>query len=167
LAEPSILFEESPPIAPPIPEKSKLALDRVAKKYDPALRDQINRQLGFAGEEHVFHSEQQRLIASDRTDLARKVRWVSQEDGDGLGYDIRSYDSQGRERLLEVKTTRGASTTPFYLTKNENDVAAERPEAFRLYRVYEFSQKPRLFTLTPPLESILRLEPLTFRASLK
>ena len=57
--------------------------------------------------------------------------------------------------------------TPFYLTRNENDVAKERPDTFRLYRLYDFSQRPKLFTLTPPLEAILQLEPLTFRASLK
>jgi len=30
-----------------------------------------------------------------------------------------------------------------------------------------FSQMPGLFTLTPPLEAVLQLEALTFRASLK
>jgi hypothetical protein len=92
---------------------------------------------------------------------------VSREDGDGLGYDIRSYDPAGAERWIEVKTTRGGSTTPFYLTRNENEVAKERPDAFRLYRLHDFSQRPGLFTLTPPLEAVLQLEPLTFRASLK
>lgn len=163
----SILFEEAPPIAPPINAKAKQAFERVARKFDPALRDQLNRTLGIAGEKQVFESERRRLTIMDRPDLARKVRWVSQEDGDGLGYDIRSYDAHGKERLLEIKTTRGGNTTPFYLTRNENAVAEERPEAFRLYRVYDFSKDPRLFTLTPPLAAVLQLEPMTFRASLK
>ena len=76
-------------------------------------------------------------------------------------------DEAGTERWIEVKTTRGGSTTPFYLTRNENDVAKERPDTFRLYRLYDFAERPRLFTMKPPLEALLLLEPLTFRASLK
>ena len=95
------------------------------------------------------------------------MRWVSHADGDGLGYDIRSYEEDGSERWIEVKTTRGGNATPFYLTRNENEVAKERPDAFRLYRLYDFSRTPRLFTLQPPLEKLLTLEPLTFRASLR
>ncbi len=166
-AESSALFAEPPPTPPPLSPTAGKAFERVARKFDPALKDQLNRALGLAGERRVFESEQQQLILLDRPDLARKVRWVSQEDGDGAGYDIRSYDGRGAERLIEVKTTRGGNATPFYLTKNENEVASERPDAFRLYRLYDFSKQPRLFTLTPPLEAILHLVPMTFRASLK
>lgn len=127
----------------------------------------MNQALGFAGEQHIFEFEQRKLFDAGRRDLAKKVRWVSQADGDGLGYDIRSYEENGNERWIEVKTTRGGNATPFYLTRNENEVAKERPDAFRLYRLYDFSKAPRLFTLKPPLEALLTLEPLTFRASLK
>ena len=161
------LFESTPPAPLSISPKAKTAFERVARKFDPALRDQLNRALGLAGEELIYEREKQLLIDADRKDLARKVRWVSREDGDGAGYDIRSYDMAGAERWIEVKTTRGGSTTPFDLTRNENEVAKERPEAFRLYRLHDFSQKPGLFTLTPPLEALLQLEALTFRASLK
>jgi len=161
------LFESTPPAPLSISPKAKIAFERVARKFDPALRDQLNRALGLAGEELIYEREKQLLIDADRKDLARKVRWVSREDGDGAGYDIRSYDTAGAERWIEVKTTRGGSTTPFYLTRNENEVAKERPEAFRLYRLHDFSQKPGLFTLKPPLEALLQLEALTFRASLK
>jgi Domain of unknown function (DUF3883) len=166
-ADEAALFVEGPPVAPPVSAKARGALDRVARKFDPALRDQLNRTLGRAGEERIFEYERQSLIRLDRPDLARKVKWVSVEDGDGAGYDILSFDPSGAKRLIEVKTTRGGNTTPFYLTRNENEVAAERPDAFRLYRLYDFSHRPRLFTLTPPLEAVLQLEPLTFRASLK
>lgn len=161
------LFESAPPAAPPISPRARTAFERVARKFDPALRDQLNRSLGLAGEQLIYEREKQLLIDQDRVDLARKVRWVSQEDGDGAGYDIKSYDATGAERWIEVKTTRGGSTTPFYLTSNENEVASERPDAFRLYRLHDFSQTPGLFTLTPPLEAVLQLEALTFRASLK
>lgn len=167
LAELQNLYEE----APPSPGQSRAmrpkGLVRLIRKFDPALRDQLNRSLGQAGEQHIYEHEQQKLINVGRIDLARRVRWVSEADGDGAGYDIRSYDESGAERWIEVKTTRGGNRTPFYLTQNENEVAKERPDAFRLYRLYDFSQLPKLYTLTPPLEAVLQLEPLTFRASLK
>ncbi len=47
------------------------------------------------------------------------MRWVSDEDGDGAGYDIASFERDGRARLIEVKTTRGWERTPFHITCNE------------------------------------------------
>jgi hypothetical protein len=167
LAEAPELYLGPPPSPQGVDSKRPRALERLIRKFDPAARDQLNRALGRAGEERIFDYERQTLIKLERPDLARKVRWISEEDGDGAGYDIRSFDPSGAERLIEVKTTRGGNTTPFYLTRNENDVAAERPDAFRLYRLYDFSKQAGLFTLTPPLEAVLQLEPLTFRAALK
>ena len=164
-AESQMLFEEPPPLlsnsAPRRPER----LERLVRKFDPSERDFRNRALGKAGEELVVDFERARLTALDRSDLARKVRWVSQEDGDGAGYDIHSFDASGRDRLVEVKTTRGGRTTPFFLTRNERSLADERPDAFRLFRVYEFSAANRLFKLRPPLELAVMLEPETYRAS--
>jgi hypothetical protein len=113
----------------------------------------------------VFRFEQQRLRQLDRADLAKKIRWISQEDGDGAGYDILSFDHKGEERFLEVKTTVGSQTAPFYLTRNELSFSNERPKEFRIYRLYDFSKTPKMFELAPPLEKLIRLEPLSFEAS--
>lgn len=148
---------------PPRPEP----LERLVRKFDPVERDFRNRRLGKAGEEFIFEFERRRLASRDRSDLARKVRWVSQEDGDGAGFDILSFDHSGAERLIEVKTTCGGNTTPFYLTRNEQDRSIERPDAFRLYRLYGFSRTPRIFELVPPLSASVRLDPLVFTASFR
>jgi hypothetical protein len=165
MSEEQELYMGPPPVRhgslPPRPE----ALERLIRKFDPAARDEHNRVLGRAGEERIVKFERQKLINMDRSDLAKKIRWVSQEDGDGAGYDILSFDRSGAERLIEVKTTCGNDVTPFYLTRNERDLAQERPTEFRLYRLYQFSKRPGLYELTPPLEPNLRLEPITFRAS--
>ena len=71
----------------------------------------------------------------------------------------------GEERFLEVKTTVGSQTAPFYLTRNELSFSNERPKEFRICRLYDFSKAPKMFELTPPLENLVRLEPLTFQAS--
>lgn len=66
------------------------------------------------------------------------------------------------------KALHRSSLTPFYLTRIENDVARDNIlSSVRLYRLYDFSRRPGLFTLTPPLEPVLRLEAMTFRASLR
>lgn len=158
------LFVETPPsLLPLIPQREDL--ERLVRKFNPVERDFRNRKLGRDGEELVFHFERQRLEARDRPDLARKVRWISEEDGDGAGYDILSFDAMGKERLLEVKTTVGSDTTPFYITRNELSFSSERPEAFRLCRVFDFSMRPRMFELAPPLENFVHLSPLSYEAS--
>lgn len=161
---PAEIFVVPPTLAAanePIPE----ALRRLVRKFDPVERDQRNRSLGKAGEEFVVDLERRQLTGADRSDLARKVRWVAAEDGDGAGYDVLSFDRTGHERLLEVKTTNGSARTPFFLTRNERDLAAERPADWRIYRVHLFAKEPRIFTLAPPLENAVNLRPETWRAS--
>jgi hypothetical protein len=158
------LFVEAPPALLPIsPQREDI--ERLVRKFNPVERDFRNRKLGRDGEELVLHFERQRLESYDRPDLASKIRWVSEEDGDGAGYDILSFDAKGKERFLEVKTTVGSDITPFYITRNELSFSSERPEAFRLCRVFDFSMRPRMFELAPPLENFVHLSPLSYEAS--
>jgi hypothetical protein len=139
-------------------------LERLIRKFDPVERDHRNRTLGKAGEEFVVQIERARLSNMNREDLARKIRWVAAEDGDGAGYDILSFKPTGHEILIEVKTTNGVARTPFYLSRNECDLAQERPTDWRIYRVHLFAKTPRIFTIAPPLETSLNLQPETWRA---
>jgi hypothetical protein len=140
-------------------------LERLVRKFDPIERDFRNRRLGKAGELFVIEVERQRLNRLDREDLSRKIRRISDEDGDGAGYDVLSFEPNGKERLIEVKTTNGSSKTPFFLTRTEMAVASERPDAWNLYRVHLFAQSPRIFTLRPPLEDSVYLRAEAWRAS--
>jgi len=164
IESPAIFVDDSPP-PPGAPRPPRPAgLERLVRKFDPVARDFRNRSLGKAGEALIVDFERRRLEALERKDLASKVRWVAQEDGDGAGYDIHSYDRQGNDRLIEVKTTQGVRSTPFFVTRNELSLAHERPEHFRLYRLYEVARAPRLFKLKPPLEKAVTLEAETWRA---
>ncbi|MCK0195729.1 DUF3883 domain-containing protein [Ancylobacter sp. 6x-1] len=78
----------------------------IARKFDVAGRDERNRALGRAGEERVLAHERASLQAVGREDLARKVRWVSEEDGDGAGYDIESFAPDGLSRLAQRRDVR-------------------------------------------------------------
>lgn len=92
---------------------------------------------------------------------------MSEEEGDGAGYDIRSYEADGRDRLIEVKTTSFGKQTPFYLTRNELRVSTERSQMYHLYRVFKFRTSPRLFSLAGKLDECCTLSPVSYLASVK
>ncbi len=164
LADSPIIFVEQAPAFTPGANPPPDHVARLVQKFDPAARDARNRSLGERGEELTLRSEHARLRAEGRDDLARKVRWVSKEDGDGAGYDILSFDTSGKERFLEVKTTNGHSKTPFYISANEKSFADETSDRFRLFRLYDFAKEPKAFKIQPPLESHLNLETATYKA---
>lgn len=149
--------------APPPRELDRIAA--VARKYDVAGRDARNRALGRVGEERVLAHEHATLLSAGRTDLANGIRWVSHVDGDGAGYDIQSFEADGRDRLIEVKTTNGWERTPFHITRNELAVADERRDAWLLMRLWNFAREPQAFELRPPLEAHVSLVATSFQAS--
>jgi hypothetical protein len=166
VAEAPTLWIGPPPEVDEKEQKEPEALRQLVRKFDPAERDARNRKLGKHGEEFVFMREQHWLRSHDQADLARKIEWTSETRGDGAGYDIRSFELDGRERLIEVKTTNGSAKTPFFLSENERAFSDERPDAFKLLRLYSFIEKPCAFELRPPLSERLALNPVSYRASL-
>lgn len=155
-----------PPPTPSADDKKETeALRRLVRKFDPAERDARNRALGKQGEELVLTHERGRLIAAGRNDLARKLEWTSEEQGDGAGYDIHSFEPDGSDRLIEVKTTNGSALTPFFLTENERAFSEERLDAFRLVRLHDFRKRPAAFELAPPLGQWVKLIPISYRAA--
>lgn len=166
LHESPLLWVGPPPThsnRPPPPELERTL--HIARKFDVAVRDERNRALGRAGEERVLEHEHAALTRAGRDDLARKIRWVSEEDGDGAGYDIASFAPDGRPRLIEVKTTNGWERTPFQITSNELAVAEERRTEWCLFRLWHFSREPKAFKLHPPLDAHVSLTAMTFQAS--
>lgn len=138
---------------------------RRAVKRDYLEREARNRSLGLAGEEFVVQLEHWRLNQMGMSKLADRVEHVSQTKGDGLGYDVLSFEANGRERLIEVKTTSFARETPFFVTKGELELSQEMHDQFRLYRLFEFRQSPRMFELSGALNLHCELDAVTYRAS--
>lgn len=166
LREEPMLWIGPPPThsnAPPPDELEQMTA--IARKYDVAERDARNRALGRAGEERVLAHERASLLAAGRSDLADRIRWVSHVDGDGAGYDILSFDPNGSDRLIEVKTTNGWERTPFHITRNELAVAQERRKDWRLMRLWNFAREPKAFELQPPLEAHVSLIATSYQAS--
>ena len=120
--------------------------------------------MGRAGEEFVLQFEHERLWRAGQKRLADRIEHVSRTQGDGLGFDILSFEENGRERLIEVKTTQFGPLTPFFATRNEVDVSESRDNEYQLYRLFKFSEQPRLFMLGGSLRRSCDLEPSHFSA---
>lgn len=99
--------------------------------------NKVNKDLGDEGELFVLEYEKE-CVKKYNLPSAKNVRHISVDEGDGLGYDILSYDSQGNEIYIEVKTTEGGEKTSFYITANELLKSEQEKEKYFLYRVYNF-----------------------------
>lgn len=160
-----LLRMETPP--PEVVEDSYTFHDRSLRFRKGAKRDYLaiearNAALGLEGEHLVLRFEHERLWRAGRKSLADRIEHVSQTRGDGLGYDILSFEDDGRERLLEVKTTRFGPLTPFFISRNELRVSEEMGDRYRICRLYAFERNPRLFKLSAPLDRTCRLEPVEY-----
>jgi Protein NO VEIN, C-terminal len=66
--------------------------------------------------------------------------------------------------LIEVKTTRFGALTPFFASSNEVEVSDRRNADYQLYRVFKFSEQPKLFMLPGSLRRSCRLDLVTYAA---
>jgi hypothetical protein len=136
----------------------------VGVQRDYLAREARNRSLGLAGEVFVIAFEQHRLWQLGKKLLSEKVEHVSKTKGDGLGYDVLSFDSDGRERFIEVKTTSFGRETPFYVSRNELSFSTSFASQYSLCRVFEFRRKPRMFELPGSIQGQVLLDPVSFLA---
>jgi hypothetical protein len=102
--------------------------------------DKQKKHIGDLGENFVLKREKHFLRSNGKANLAKKVKHVSQEKGDGLGYDILSYDLNGSKKYIEVKTTSGPLSTPFFISKNELIKSKKVDEEYFVYRVFDFDK---------------------------
>lgn len=98
------------------------------------------KQIGDLGEQFIFSQEREK-VKKYKLPSSKQVTWVSRDKGDGLGFDILSYDENGKEMYIEVKTTTGEENTSFYISANELEKSKLYAENYYLYRVYQFDTK--------------------------
>ena len=127
-------------------------------------REAANQSLGNAGEEFAERYEIARLVAARRESLAARVERVSRTRGDTTGFDILSFEVDGRERLIEVKTTRYGRHTPFFMTRNEVRTSETHSAQYALYRLFQFRDTPRLFVLPGSVRANCELDPSIYEA---
>ena len=69
--------------------------------------------------------------------IERKPVHVSKDEGDGLGYDIRSWNKEGIEVHIEVKATRGNTKDGFRITPAEVEASKAEGCIYQIYRIYD------------------------------
>ncbi len=133
---------------------------------DWAAREQRNRDLGLAGELLVMAHEQKRLRDAGRNDLAARVEHVALSDS-AAGYDILSFELDGSEKFIEVKTTTGPASTSFYISENEVNVSRQLQELYWLYRVHSYSREKNsaaFYVKNGDVSKGFELTPTTYKA---
>jgi hypothetical protein len=123
-----------------------------------------NTSLGRAGELFVLDFERLRLRTLGKERLADRIEHVAVTHGDGAGFDIRSFERNGRDRLIEVKTTKWGKQIPFFASRNEVEVSSRMRGQYHLYRLFNFQRDPRLYALHGSLRDTCLLDPVQFSA---
>lgn len=96
---------------------------------------ELQAELGRLAEDTVLESERTRLGLAGRSDLAERVRSVS--DDHRKGYDIESFDEDEMPRLIEVKAARREKgVMSFFLSDNEWQRSQTLPNYF-FYLVFD------------------------------
>ena len=95
------------------------------------------REVGDMGELRALEYERERLRKLNKPDLAARIEHTARLNV-SAGYDILSFEKDGSERFIEVKST-VANSNIFYLSANELRVARESGQSYWLYRVTQAS----------------------------
>lgn len=157
----AVLTGKPPPIATRRRVEEPRAL-RISTNY--LEREARNRSLGEAGELFILSYERARLISAGRETLAGRIEHIAQSRGDHEGYDILSFEDSGRERLIEVKTTKYGESTPFFVSRNEVATSERHADTYQVYRLYSFRSAPRLYTLPGAIRQSCSLSAESFLA---
>jgi hypothetical protein len=111
--------------------------------------------------------ERSRLIAAGRADLAEKVVHTALTEGDGAGFDISSYDPDGRPKFVEVKTTTGPKDTDFLISANEVRFSMTHPDSYEICRIFQYDARlnsGRCYSIRGDITRHFRLTPTEYRA---
>lgn len=146
-----------------IPE-SKKEFKGVDVDFQRKAKEQ--KDLGDKGEALVKLNEVEFLTSKGLYDEAAKVKIVK----DGEGYDVFSFDENGNEKYIEVKTTTGSQYATFFLTDNEVDFMRLKQDRYCIYRVYHYDEEynfGEFFELTGDIESQLLMRPKQYKVLIK
>lgn len=127
--------------------------------------EQANQNVGRTGESIALDYEHWRLIQAGKESLAEKIEWVSQTQGDGLGFDILSKNTNGTDRYIEVKSTKLTKEAPFYFSALEYDFSKRRSSSFFLYRIFNLKADPKLFIANGAYDEFCNMRPTQFKGS--
>ena len=99
-----------------------------------------NKITGDAGEEWLVKHLKKEHKGST-------VSHISVEKGDGAGYDIELEDKDGTIKYIEVKTTKGKCSNPFFLSNTELRRSVEEGDKYALYRLYDYDKQQNMYQI--------------------
>lgn len=164
-----------PGLKPSLPPNQSKAKKQFSRKFSGNLNLDSSRQklIGDIGEELVIEFEKQRLINEGMGHLAQQIEHSSKQIGDGLGYDIKSFNADGTYRYIEVKTTTQSSAACFYMSLNEWEFAKLHVSSYFIYRVYKLDEQTKtgLVFEIPGMQllenDLYNFEPTMFKVNLR
>lgn len=147
----------------------KRALSKT-KIIDFEKENKKHRRLGERGEVIVLNAERDSLKEKDKAVLVNGIRQISKENT-SAGYDILSFEEDGRNKYIEVKSTNNSpsSKANFLITINEYEKAKDLKN-FYIYIVFNVKSKnPKIWRLRDPFsfqDKGLALTPISFRVEI-
>ena len=150
-------------------KERKRALSKT-KLIDIEKENKKHRRLGERGEVIVLNAERDSLRKMGKAVLANRIRQISKENT-SAGYDILSFEEDGREKYIEVKSTNNSPSgkANFLITINE----CEKAKEFKNYYIYIVfnvkSKNPKIWRLRDPFSlqgKGLTLTPISFRVEI-
>ncbi len=137
------------------------------RKIDYIKQNLRNTQVGMRGENLVFNYELEQ--AHERNQQASLIVHTSKVD-DNAGYDIKSIDSNGLVKYIEVKSTKAKpGILTLNITDNELRKAKELDNYF-IYVVFEANTKsPKLWMMNKAFKNYIKdikLHPIAYRVYL-
>ncbi len=132
---------------------------------DFTKKNKDDKELGDFGEELVLDYETNKLKERGQKDYIDRVRIAK----DGEGFDILSFDENGNEIYIEVKTTKGNEKTPFYLSINEKLFFEKNSSNYLIYRLYNYDYENNYadFFIVKNLDEELLFQPTEFKVYLR
>lgn len=129
---------------------------RTSKSNSSARERRFSKKadkIGKKGEGWVFEYEKCKLIKLGKSDLAEKVIWHRNHAIDRTpGWDITSYDANGEQIFIEVKSTTGETLNEVILTVKEWQKATEDSlcNKYLIYLVTNVLTQPNLEIIRNP-----------------
>ncbi|EAY24057.1 DUF3883 domain-containing protein, partial [Microscilla marina] len=156
------LREQVPPAqfaAPPPADAVPSFAPQPAK--DHVAEAKAKKELGDAGEALVLLWERERLKQNNQKKSAKKV----EKKADGEGYDILSFDKEGKEVYIEVKTTTQSAEAPFFMSAHEVAFARLHPQQYWVYRLYNYDEATNSadFFIIKDLHQRAEFRPMNFK----
>ena len=147
VAEPSEKYQ----VGNRIPKRSKKRGNADKIVTEAQFLEQYLKQveLGKISEKRVLEAEIKFLNDNHKSELAQKVRSVA--DRPGLGFDIISYETDGREKQIEVKTVQQHDRQrSFIISKNELEKSGKLPNYYLYCVENPYSEFAKIFFFRQP-----------------